>query len=501
MIDMRSLVYNFAFKPFKSTSAVLSDYRRAAILKQVPIGGGMFHGLRCHTGLVEVFSKHGTIKFIRLLAVIFIVIPCFAEMGEGDSTAQKVSLAESSIFRDYRLNNNSDSLYQYAREVAFVEKNNQLAIRICQRGLDLTTDHYETRIFLGRLYAWEGQYDSAAVQLHRVLDEQIYFEDARSALADVYIWSGNYVAALELLEQGLQLNPLNTEFIYKRGVCLLKLEQFKASQLAFQQVLKQDPGHAKATAILADLSRQGRARKVSIGYSYNRLAGTRTPWQVLVGRTTLEPWHQLRIELEQRLSFGPVIARFNFARRFGQSGMQFELESYPTIRKGTYAYLALGYSGTQLFPSYRTGAEVFQVLPQAFEVSAGYRSVHLEALDLNIFTGSASKYWRSYWFSIRSFLTPQEVSFSRAWNFQCRRYIRDAETYLELSFGQGESPDISLGAVEVSYLSSRHLNMTYQWKLDDLNLIKSVLSFANVEVRKAAYRGDTGFYISYSRRF
>lgn len=402
---------------------------------------------------------------------------------------------------DFLTEKNPDLLYEWARDAAIESKNFGLAIKIARQGLVVAPDYLDIRLLLGRLYAWNGQYDSARVELERVVNAKPDYDDARNALADALMWNSDYEPARLILGEGLELNPDHVDFRYKHAICALEIGEKKLARKELKALLDDHPDHEKAAAVLLGMAPEPMDRKVSVLYTLNRLADTQTQWQMLVGETSLDPWHMLSMEMEQKFDFGPVIARYNIADRYGRSGQQLEIESYPLIRGGTYAYVGLGYSWTELFPKYRTGAEIFQALPNAFEVSLGYRSLHFEDQDLKVLAGSLSKYQGDYWLSFRTFISPNEGSLSRSVNLQLRRYLKDADTYFELSAGQGETPGVGIGEDEVNYLGSRRVGAMCQWKVGDVHLVKGMISLANVEIRESAYRGDTGMGITYSRLF
>jgi len=433
------------------------------------------------SGLIPV-SSHAMVGDTDSLSLV----------SPGDQTAL-VSTRDSVLV--------SDSLFQEARDLAFISKNNPEAILVCQQALALNPVNSDFRVFLGRLYAWEGHYDTAAVHLIQVLDKNPEYEDARNALANVYIWGKNFDQALELLDAGLKQNPVNTDFLYKKALCLNSMNKPESARKVLKKLLKIDANHAEAAILLKNLPDPDPQRKISIAYSYDRLADTKTQWQMLVDEASLDPWQLLTLEAEQKFSFGPVIARLNLANRFELTGTQIEIEAYPNIRRGTYSYLSIGYSGSSIFPIYRLGAELFQDLPQAFEASLGFRFLHLEATDVSVITASTGKYIGNYWVNVRAFISPQDVSFSKAWNFQSRRYLKDADTFLEVNLGSGESIGTGLGSEEINYLGSRHIAFQYQRKLNEMNLVRVGLSLGNVEVRKDNFRGDTGLFMNYSYRF
>lgn len=88
----------------------------------------------------------------------------------------------------------------------------------------------------------------------------------------------------------------------------------------------------------------------------------------------LDPWQMAALSLGNRGTRGTFIGRVNLAQRFGEQGAQVELDVYPRLSEKLYAFLNIGYSGADIFPEWRSGAELFAALPDAWEASAGYRS-------------------------------------------------------------------------------------------------------------------------------
>ncbi len=119
-------------------------------------------------------------------------------------------------------------------------------------------------------------------------------------------------------------------------------------------------------------------------------------------------WDQGFISYGRKFSFGSVIARYNRARRFDTHGEQMELDAYPKIRPGTYAYLNYGHSKSGIFPKDRYGAEIFQGLGGGFEGSLGWRRLDFST-KVTLWTLSVAKYWRSYYFYFRPYYTPSEI--------------------------------------------------------------------------------------------
>lgn len=443
-------------------------------------------------------NRYTRFSFPSVLVLLTVMTLCPVFIKQSHGLPQKIS-PNTGLTEGQQPN--LDSLFLQARTYAFEFDNRTAAIELVKQILSHSPAHYDARVFLGRLNAWEGDYESAILNLKTVLDELPNYEDARSALVDTYIWNNQHEIAISTLKSGLFLNPSNIQFQYKLAICLHKIGQPDEAQRYLQSVLELDPTHQDAKSLIEKIQGATIARRLGVGIKHDRLADTQTKWQMLVGEASMDPWQIVVLEYEQKLRPGPLIVKYTYANRFAQRGSQIELESYPALRKGMYAYLGLGISRSALFPRYRVGLEVFQAIPRAFEVSVGIRYLHLSFTDVAVITTSLGKYLGKQWVSVRGYITPQDVSYSRSWSFQARRYLAKEKSYIELAVGSGESPDLAQGSDEVSYLSSRRFQVMAQFNLNESSIIQLGMNVANFEIREAAYRGDTGFSFKYSWSF
>ena len=155
-----------------------------------------------------------------------------------------------------------------------------------------------------------------------------------------------------------------------------------------------------------------------------------------------DPTHLLLFQYGKKYEWGTGIGRLNYRKRFGKNVYQFETNLYPKIADVVYCYLNYGLSFSDLFPKHRFGAELFSSLPKSFEASLGLRYLFFDTnSDVVIYTGSIGYYYGNYWFSLRSFITPSKVSFSRSVGLTVRYYYADADEYLNFKISGGFSPD------------------------------------------------------------
>lgn len=214
----------------------------------------------------------------------------------------------------------------------------------------------------------------------------------------------------------------------------------------------------------------------------------------------LEPWEQLSVSCGYNSKFGKIIARSNTARRFGESGQQFEVDSYPHLGEGRYAYLNLGQSHSSIFPNYRFGAELFQSMGQGFEVSGGFRKLWFAESDPTIWTGSVAKYYGPYYFAIRPFYVPKAIGDSWSGFIEIRRYLDDT-TFLDLKAGVGESSDQRASTLEVFDLKSRWISTGVNWQIHNTTAITGSFSIENMEPRPQAERQQRTISLGLEQKF
>ncbi|MBC8376294.1 MAG: YaiO family outer membrane beta-barrel protein [FCB group bacterium] len=396
---------------------------------------------------------------------------------------------------------NLDSLFTEARHAATEVGDRQLAIEMCQHALDVNPNYHDFRILLGRCYSWDGNYTQAEAELIVVVEAVESYQDARNALLDVYIWSKQDEKALALLETTVQMYPKDVGYRIKQLQILEKQEKIPEATSIAHAIIEIDPNNKAALDFKNRVTVSEITRSTTLNYAYNRLAETNTEWQFIVVEPSLDPWHLLSLEHKESFSFGPIIIKLNYANRFQKTATQIEVESYPTLRKGTYLYTGIGLSKSDLFPSFRMGLEVFQALANEFEASLGFRYLEVPNKQIPIYVGSLGKYWQSYWISLKAYVSPSNSSLSKSWIFGVRKYLSTPTDYFEVYAGSGVSPDTKLGGEEIDFLSSRSFGISYKLEIKPQYDVNLGLHFSNLETRADAFRGDTGLQLSFTKHY
>jgi tetratricopeptide (TPR) repeat protein len=189
----------------------------------------------------------------------------------------------------------ADSLYRRARAEAFDRKDYPAAIDTCRLAVELSPTDPDYRVFLGRLYSWTHQPDSARQAFARALQDHAGYEDACMAWSNLESWNGQDLRAIALCVEGLKVHPESTA-----------LRQQQDRLLAAQHRQR------------ADSARD----KIGVSYDY-----------IYFDRQYNDPWQLTSLEYSRATPLGSVIGWVNYANRFQENGVQFEAEAYPHISK------------------------------------------------------------------------------------------------------------------------------------------------------------------------
>lgn len=379
-----------------------------------------------------------------------------------------------------------DGLFQQARDISFAGNNIQ-ARRILQRILERKPDYYEVRTFLGRTYAWDRQYDNARTELSRVLIDRENDQDALMALIDVEDWSGNPEVANQYLKLGLSFYPTSEALLMKKARLQIKADDKESAAITLRRILDFNPGNKDAINLMNSLNTARLNNRLQINYTVDFFDQKNAPWQLISA------------EIGRSYKFGSVIMRGNVAERFNNRGLQYEVESFLRIFKGNYVNAAVAFStADQVFPGQRYSAEMFQKLPWGFEVSGGLR--YLEFTDgTTIYTGSLGNYFRDYWIAFRAFITPKpdvvttENSFfartSQTFIMNIRKYLGDADNFLGIRAGRGDSPDERRVIDAITpRLRSWSGDIEIQRRAFGRWIVRTDIGYAYEEIRKDTYQ-------------
>jgi len=364
-----------------------------------------------------------------------------------------------------------DSLFAAARAEAFEAGNYERARTLAYEALAQSPNYHGIRVFAARTLAWDGRRDSARAELKHVLERAPNHYEALKAIIDVESWADRPYAALDYANTALDHYPEETYFMEKRAALLRWLNRPDAAVAQLNALLATQPANESAQAALRQLRYDRMKYTASLSYRQDAFRGGRAPWRF--GTATLG----------RQTPIGSVIGRVRYANRFSSNGLQFEVDAYPSLAKGLYAYVSMGASTSSIFPDLRWGASLYKSLPRSFSAELGARYLNFGGSETYIYTGSLTRYHGNYLFRGTTYVTPSSSGTSVSGGAQVRRYFGGADTYVSISGSAGTSPSAPLFAEDVRRRSSWSVSVDGQVPLSPRTLVGGSVGYDEEELR------------------
>ena len=279
----------------------------------------------------------------------------------------------------------SDELFSKARNQAFENKNYPEAIKLSKQALSQSPNYTDIGVFLGRLYTWSDQVDSARVVFKELEDRKVQDEDFFLAYGSLEYWNDNPKKALDIVNKGLVYNPNSEDLLYLKARIEYSEDQYEEADKTLSRLLAVDAKHTEARALSKRIQEYTSKNAIGLSYNFSHF-----------DKQFEDNWHIASISYRRRTAIGSVIFKTNYANKFASNGLQFELEAYPRISKIFYMYVGAGYSNhVGIFPNYRSGASLYANLPKSFEGEVGFRQLYFSN-NLWMYTASVGKYYQNY---------------------------------------------------------------------------------------------------------
>lgn len=387
----------------------------------------------------------------------------------------------------------SDELFEKARSKAFDSKNYPEAIKLSKEALKKSPNYTDIGIFLGRLYTWSDYVDSARMVFQQLEERQVTNEDFFLAYGSLEYWNDQYIKALSILDKGLSYNPNAEDLLYLKARINYSNDEYQVAETTINKLIAINPKHTEARALSKSIQEYSSKNAIGINYSFTHF-----------DKQFADNWHITSLSYKRVTSRGSVIFKTNYANKFADNGIQYELEAYPRISKMFYMYLGAGYSNNVgIFPKYRSGASLYANLPKSFEGEIGIRQLYFSD-NLLMYTASVGKYYSNYWFNLRTFLTPGDESISHSYTGTVRYYLKGANDYLGFAIGTGISPDDSRSLLIDNYsykLKTFKLGLDYNFVINRTNLFSITGTYFNQEYRANERGNQLDVSIGYTKTF
>ncbi|MBJ7881830.1 YaiO family outer membrane beta-barrel protein [Gelidibacter salicanalis] len=347
-----------------------------------------------------------------------------------------------------------DVSFKTVREMAFNDQRKQAQDTL---RLLLTTypNYHDIRSFLANTYSWDGNYDLAKKEFEYILkDSPDRLDDWKSAITNE-LRSDSPFNALEMTSEALKYFPEHPDVLYLKASAEADMDKSEEAFETLNLILKEHPEHEDAKRFRVNLI--DKLSKNTVGVSGS----------VDVYSETFDPMQYYLLKYVRDTKYGSIHGKININNRFSTIGAQFEVDMYPKITKGLYAYANIGVSSSSILPKLRFGAELYKSLPKSFEASLGFRTLKYSSYT-TILTGSVGWYTSNNYWSFRTYVTPGDPETSVSGTLSYRRYRKDENNYFSASIGIGYSPEIYRfygdgNEDAVVNLDSQKLNLGYNF--------------------------------------
>jgi tetratricopeptide (TPR) repeat protein len=160
----------------------------------------------------------------------------------------------------------SDELFISARAAAFENKDFDKAKDLAIQALDISPGYADIEIFLGRVYSWDHQYDSAEFHFTRVLTVDSVNEEASIAFADIEYWQGQYENSLAICNKGLIAHPQSPDLLIRKARNLSSLKKFNEAKIITHSLLAENPKNEEAIKLAGSIRDEDAVNRITLGY-------------------------------------------------------------------------------------------------------------------------------------------------------------------------------------------------------------------------------------------
>ncbi|SMO64607.1 outer membrane protein, YaiO family [Chryseobacterium rhizoplanae] len=389
-------------------------------------------------------------------------------------------------------NLSADELFLKARNAAFEQKDYPASIALAKEALEKAPNYTDISVFLGRLYTWNKDLVSARAVFEELGKKEVQDEDYFLAYASLEYWNDQNTKAIEILDKGLSYHPKSETLLLLKAKVYFGMDNYEEADKAVTTLLSINPKNTEARALAVRINELNSKNAIGIVYNYSHF-----------DKQFDDDWHIVGVSYKRITPIGSVILRGNYANKFAQGGTQIELEAYPRLSKIFYLYVGGGYSDdVGLFPKYRTGVSLNANLPHSFEAEIGYRQLYFSS-SIWMYTAAVGKYYKNFWFNLRTYITPDSKNISHSYTGTVRYYTKGAQDYFAFQIGTGISPEENRNNLlenETFKLKTFKIGGEYNFSYHS-NLFSIGTMYYNQEYRPGEKGNQFDITLGYTRKF
>lgn len=326
-----------------------------------------------------------------------------------------------------------DSAFSQARELAY-DGDYQTSRKVLDLLLLDDPGNYQYRLFKARTYMWDEKHDNARNLIRNLIVEDTSAFEPYSMRVLNERYAKSYPICIMYCEDGIKRFPDKNEMFYvNKAQALVSSNDPREAFNTVEEALVKYPDNNELKQLKTFLLNQLIVDGLVVGGTIDYFT------------EGYNPWYFGYLQYGRQTKIGAIIGRLNYGDRnqnFTSFGIQGEVDIYPRLSRKSYGYVNLGYSPSQIFPSFRFGMEYYTMIGDSkFEGSVGIRYLDFLINQVTMYTGSIGYYWGNEYASFRPFFIADQYGFGATFNFLYRKFFSGKGDFLQLTTGYGLVPD------------------------------------------------------------
>lgn len=344
-----------------------------------------------------------------------------------------------------------DSAFAQARELAY-DGDYQTSRKVLDLLLLDDAGNYQYRLFKARTYVWDGKHDNARNLIRNLIVEDTNAFEPYALRVQNELIDKSFPICIMYCDDAIKRFPdKNERFYVSKAQAQVNSNDPRSAFNTVEEGLEKYPDNEELKKLKTFLLNQLIVDGIVIGGTIDYFS------------KGYRPWYFGYIQYGRQTKVGAIIGRLNYGDRnqdFTSFGIQGEIDIYPRISRKSYGYVNLGYSPSQIFPSFRFGLEYYSMLGDSkFEGSLGFRYLDFLINQVSMYTGSIGYYWKNEYASFRPFFIVDQYSTGVTLNFLYRKFFSGKGDFLQLTAGYGLVPDERILSVAGALTSDENVRL------------------------------------------
>ena len=166
---------------------------------------------------------------------------------------KEFSEREIATIHTFTKNKTFDEVFETAKELSF-KKQYETTRLLCDYILNEYPNYTDARILKGRSLGWQGNYDKAIEELLDVIKRSPYYDDAYTALLDVYWWSNQESNSATIYSEALKNEIINPSISLKMAQAYKRIGNENLAKKIMDSIVSVHPNNSEFLAFKNSLN-------------------------------------------------------------------------------------------------------------------------------------------------------------------------------------------------------------------------------------------------------